>query len=623
MEINVLEPLPNFQLLQEVVNVINEGLIVKDLDGKILTFNRQALELLELPVSRLANAYCKDLAGIFCRTDGSVYKWEEMPTVVTMHTGVPNKDVIVGLAHVPVTKWLSVSSKIITVEGRRLVLITFFDVTALQEANRKLAEKEQHMNLIVSSVDDLLFEILQDGTILNFWTNNEDLLFFRPEEFLGKKLNSLFPEELVNMFMEVITDALNGRKDRVIEYMSPVPSHAEKWYRLKVYPIHTFTDKVAAVVSDITEEVKAREKIRISEQTFHNAFHYSAVGMALVDLEGRCADVNNTLSEILGYTAEELRVMPFHQFTHPDDLKLDLEHLRRLLNKEQESYTMEKRYLHKKGHYIWCLLAVSLVWNSNDQPGFFIAQVQDITHIKNMIRELEQQNARLELTTLDLEHKISQLEEFNQIVAHNLRSPAGNIQMLLSEMQYAASGDQGEYFQLLKQSSDTLMETLQELIDILEVRLQKKLPFESCHFETLTQKVLRQLNTEVFEKSAIIETDFAVPVLNYPKVYLESILYNLISNALKYAHPHRNPRIILHTYEQHGVVCLSVSDNGLGIDLEKYGKHMFKYRKIFHPGHDSKGVGLFMTRNQIETLGGSIRVESEPVIGTTFIVRFQ
>ena len=110
--------------------------------------------------------------------------------------------------------------------------------------------------------------------------------------------------------------------------------------------------------------------------------------------------------------------------------------------------------------------------------------------------------------------------------------------------------------------------------------------------------------------------------LDYPSVYLESVLYNLISNAIKYRRQNVTPEVKLRTYFEDKRIILEVSDNGLGIDLNKYGHQIFKLNKIFHEGFDSKGLGLFILKNQIETLGGSISVESEPNVGSTFKVIF-
>ncbi|MFD2145628.1 ATP-binding protein [Mucilaginibacter antarcticus] len=106
--------------------------------------------------------------------------------------------------------------------------------------------------------------------------------------------------------------------------------------------------------------------------------------------------------------------------------------------------------------------------------------------------------------------------------------------------------------------------------------------------------------------------------ISYPHVYLESIFYNMISNALKYTRPGVPPQIMITAKKSHDRIELSFKDNGLGIDLERHGENIFKLNKIFHHGFDSKGVGLFMTKNQIETFGGSITVESQPNAGTEF-----
>ena len=110
--------------------------------------------------------------------------------------------------------------------------------------------------------------------------------------------------------------------------------------------------------------------------------------------------------------------------------------------------------------------------------------------------------------------------------------------------------------------------------------------------------------------------------INFPSKYLNSILSNLISNSIKYRSPDRQPCITLSTLKQGKKTLLKISDNGLGIDLKKHGHNMFKIGKVFHRTQNSKGFGLFMTKTQIEAMGGTIEVESEPDQGTTFTITF-
>jgi sensor histidine kinase regulating citrate/malate metabolism len=97
---------------------------------------------------------------------------------------------------------------------------------------------------------------------------------------------------------------------------------------------------------------------------------------------------------------------------------------------------------------------------------------------------------------------------------------------------------------------------------------------------------------------------------------------NLLSNAIKYRSPDQVSEISFSTRKENEKIILKVSDNGLGIDLKKYGHHVFKLRKTFHKHPESRGIGLFMIKNQIESLGGEISIESAENLGTTFTIKF-
>ena len=105
--------------------------------------------------------------------------------------------------------------------------------------------------------------------------------------------------------------------------------------------------------------------------------------------------------------------------------------------------------------------------------------------------------------------------------------------------------------------------------------------------------------------------------------YVESILYNLISNAIKYRDPERSPHIAIKTTHENEFVCLAVMDNGLGIDLKKYRQNIFSLYKRFHLHVEGKGLGLYLVKTQIEALGGRVDVRSEPNEGTTFQIYFK
>lgn len=154
-----------------------------------------------------------------------------------------------------------------------------------------------------------------------------------------------------------------------------------------------------AINVDITERKKITEQLALSESTLSSAFEYSAIGMTLVSPTGKFLRVNKALSKMIGYTEEEMLSQTFQNITHPGDLEPDLELVRRTLSGEIDSYRMEKRYFHKNGNIIWVHLTVSLVRDNQNQPLFFISQIEDITERKKAERVIVQFNRLYQFTS--------------------------------------------------------------------------------------------------------------------------------------------------------------------------------------------------------------------------------
>ncbi|MBE8431926.1 HAMP domain-containing histidine kinase, partial [Leptospira interrogans serovar Pomona] len=183
--------------------------------------------------------------------------------------------------------------------------------------------------------------------------------------------------------------------------------------------------------------------------------------------------------------------------------------------------------------------------------------------------------------------------------------------------------DKDELLQSLEMSVKDLMTTLSDIVEVIKIRRNRNVDKQPIFFKDAFIKIQNLLSTEIKKTSAEIQTDFtAAPEILYAKVYLESILLNLLSNALKYSDPNRKLEISLVSYIKDKKIFLVVRDNGLGIDLRKYGHQIFKMNKTFHREKEGQGIGLFMTKNQIESLGGEITVESSPGKGTSFLVNF-
>ena len=166
-----------------------------------------------------------------------------------------------------------------------------------------------------------------------------------------------------------------------------------RWVRAFIYPVEDELGNVREVTlmhEDITEQRRAEEALRQSEERFRAIFEQAAVGMAQVDLDGSWLRVNQKLCEIVGYTEEELRELTFQDVTHPDDLEVDLEYVGRLLAGEMETYSIEKRYFRKDGPILWIELTVSLVRDASGHPRYFVSVIDDISERKRTEEALNQ-----------------------------------------------------------------------------------------------------------------------------------------------------------------------------------------------------------------------------------------
>jgi signal transduction histidine kinase len=136
--------------------------------------------------------------------------------------------------------------------------------------------------------------------------------------------------------------------------------------------------------------------------------------------------------------------------------------------------------------------------------------------------------------------------------------------------------------------------------------------------------VYTTLQKEIDETNADIMADFsAIEMIHSVKPYIDSILMNLVSNAIKYRHPKRKPIITISTEQYKNYVCLSVQDNGLGIDLMKHKDKLFRLYSRFHSHVEGKGMGLYLVKTQVEALGGKVEVTSEVNHGITFKIFLQ
>ncbi|GAA3935178.1 PAS domain S-box protein [Chitinophaga oryziterrae] len=389
--------------------------------------------------------------------------------------------------------------------------------------------------------------------------------------------------------------------------------------------ILTFTDITKWIDTNKSErELRhTKDKLEESQKVFESVFNYSPTGIGLIGPDGKWMDVNESLMNTLGFTREELKATDIADIIHPDDRESAVNQIIMMLNGEINTYRAERRYMHKDGHYIWVFLAASLLWYADGTPRFFIIQMVDVTELKHLNTEAQTKNIILHATSVDLRQKIKQLQEFNRIIAHNLGGPATALVAstdLLPEI--TEENDRSRLLQHMKATAEAILYTLKDLKQVLDLKENNEVPFTECDLEALIQQKWGLLNPLIEKKKAALYLDLQVDTIFYGKAYLENILFNLLNNALIYTRPDVPPQIHVSCRKEEKEIVLEVRDNGMGIDLDKHGTQIFRYKKIFHRGLSGEGVGLFMIRNQIKTFGGNIKAKSEEGKGSSFFVYF-
>ncbi|CAN5499049.1 hypothetical protein BH10BAC6_BH10BAC6_02340 [soil metagenome] len=340
-------------------------------------------------------------------------------------------------------------------------------------------------------------------------------------------------------------------------------------------------------------------------------FSMPGLGIAISTANKQFYDVNERFCEITGYTLEDLQSLTWTDITHAEDVEADINSFHRLTNEEIPGYTNDKRYVRKDGHVVWVELTVQTIRKPSGQIDYYIAFVQEISHRVKQLHNLREQNR--------------QLEEFAQITSHNLRSPIGNLIGLIDLYKREADNSERDFlFAQIDTVTTTLLETINILARTLQIRDNVNLAREHLSFADVFDRVRATLLSNVVSPQTVIETDFSqCPEIDYPEIYLESIFLNLLTNALKYRSPDRQPHVVVRSWCDGDIPVLAMSDNGIGMNMERVGSKLFGLNKTFHRHPDARGIGLFLTKNMIEAMHGTISCESTEHVGTTFTIQFE
>jgi PAS domain S-box-containing protein len=323
--------------------------------------------------------------------------------------------------------------------------------------------------------------------------------------------------------------------------------------------------------------------------------------------------VNLAALEQYGYSLEEFQHLTAKDIRVPEDQPAFLQAVQELT--ETYQHFGQWQLVKKNGAVVHAEIYIHKVVFQGKRA--YLSLVLDNTA---RLKAEEDRNKLIE----ELTHQNLDLQQFAYITSHNLRAPIANIMGLVNL--YDPENTQQENQQLianLGESARNLDTVVRDLNDLLLIRTLPQEERQVVQLEKAFHFIRQSLHAEISASLARIQVDFtAAPEVVSVRSYVLSILYNLLSNALKYRSPDRDLHIKVQSAPEGDYTCLAVTDNGLGIDLAKNKDKLFGMYKRFHQHIEGKGLGLHLVKTQIETLGGSIRVQSEKDKGTTFKVLF-
>ena len=414
--------------------------------------------------------------------------------------------------------------------------------------------------------------------------------------------------------------SLEKHEDFDVELQIVTGKNKDKWVRAIGMPIveDGVCMGVQGLFQDIDEKTKTSNALANKEEQLRRTFDYAFIGMATLDLKGNWLSANKSICKMLGYSEEELKKTSFIELTHPNDRKSGKSEIVEMIIGKRESFQSEKRYIKKNGVTLWALLSVSIVRDINNKPLHFVAQIDNITEVRKNNKKIKQ----LLVTT---NKQNDRLQNFAHIVSHNLRSHYTNLDMLLdiTSIDYPES-TKNRVFPMLQSAVKQISETIENLNKIAVINTEKKIPLEKLNLLSYINKAKSSINASLVKSKTKLTINVSQSLNIYViPAYLDSIILNFLTNAIKYKKKDDIAKIDIVAAQKGESIELRIKDHGLGIDLKKNGKKLFGLYKTFHEHENARGLGLFITKNQIEAIGATVEVESTVNVGTTFIIKFK
>jgi len=517
----------------------------------------------------------------------------------------------------------SVSAKIVRSNKGDIIAVEGImrDITPRKLSDIKLKKTHNFFDQILNNTNEGIYVINSDYEYIYWNSMMEKISGMSQNEVLGKKPFELFPHVNHEKLTSKLNKAMSGQTANSADYYYEIEYSGNRgWAHAFYTPLRNEegqVENVLVAISDISERKKAEDKLRKSDETLTKLSQQVPGAIyqfqQYPDGSSRFPFASKAFKYVYELNPEEVQLdsQKAVERIHPDDISGVIKTINDSFH-TLEPWELDYRVKLPKRGLRW-LRGRARPEKQQDGSVIWHGYLSDITDKKQQENELNQ--------TLNIvSDQNSRLLNFAHIVSHNLRNHAGNISSLLSLIESESSEEEKALlFNYLNMASTRLNEAIKDLNDIIDQQSGSTKSITKVNIYDYFEKIREILSNEIVVHNVKFEVSICDDcTIDYTPAYLESILLNLISNAIKYRHPDRDP-IISVLFENTGAgPILTIEDNGQGIDLDEHRESLFGMYKTFHDNEDSKGIGLYITKNQVESMGGSIEIDSDVGKGTTF-----
>lgn len=492
------------------------------------------------------------------------------------------------------------------------LLGTFQDITNEQNLINELQYNVEKFSSIFSSANDAIFIIdTSNGLISDCNSRSTELTGYSNSELKGLHNSKLFPDEFkrdIRFFLKynlvrneyTINETVIKTKSNVIK---PVEIASGKKFQVdqKTY--------VVCFIRDISERKNAENKLNLLSL----AASETTDTIVISNEKGEAVWANQAYLDLSGLEMEEVIGQKPGCLSKGPETDLSASKLMREAIKNKESIKITILNYNKNKEKYWFELNITTVFDSNNNFINFIGVGRNVT--RRIEKELEMKRL-LEVTS----NQNNKLYNFTHIVSHNIRSHASNLSMVVDVIENTDDIDEKlSYFELFREGTEKLSESIEYLNEIITIQQKTNVEKTKIHLKSEIEKTKRALSLAIKHSKITITNTIPddVMVTAIP-AYLDSIFLNLFTNAIKYKTPKRIATLDIGYENIDGYSVINFRDNGLGLDLKKNGHKLFGMYKTFHGNEDAKGIGLFITKNQLEAMDGKIEIESELGHGSNF-----